>query len=181
MNIPLDAKARVHQQIAEVLAFLKGEGYRNVRLLCHDHRDIPFAASLGDVDYVYADDIYVFLALLRSASLVVTYRLHAALPCLAFGTPVIKVSYDERALSLLETVGFGRWNIDLVQSPDVVGEIIDRHRRLTELEELRRQAQPIWDHLYATMREAFCRFAEEAERQHAADRNEFAPRLRKSA
>lgn len=181
MNIPLDAKAHVHQQITDVIAYLRSEGYPNIRLLCHDHRDIPFAASFGDIEYIYADDIYVFLALLRSTSLVVTFRLHSALPCLAFGTPMIKISYDERALSLLDTVGFGGWNIDLVQSKNLVAEVIDRHRRLAELDDLRQQAQPTWDHLYATMRDAFHRFAEEADRQNEADRKEYLPPLRKSA
>jgi hypothetical protein len=160
MNIPLDCKVRVYRQIEEIIEYLRRKGHRNVRLLCHDHRDIPFAASFQGVDYVYTDDCSVFLALLHSASLVVTYRLHAVLPCLAFGTPTIAISYDERALSLIDTVGFGSWNIDLVQSADLVADVVNRHDRLGELDGMRERAKPIWDQLYSTMQQGFATFAE---------------------
>lgn len=159
MNIPLDSKVRVHRQVEEVLAYLRKQGHPRVRLLCHDHRDIPFAASFQGTDYVFTDDCGIFLSLLKSASLVVTFRLHAALPCLAYGTPMIVISYDERALSLIDTIGFGDWQIDLVQSPDVVADVVDRHRRLGELSAMKTKAQPAWDGIYQTMKSAFADFA----------------------
>ena len=159
MNIPLTNKVRVYRQVEEIIEYLRGQGHQKVRLLCHDHRDIPFAASFQDIDYVYTDDCGVFLALLKAATLVVTYRLHAVLPCLAFGTPTVAISYDERALSLIDTVGFGDWNIDLVQSPDLVQDVINRHQRLNEIGEIRVRVKPIWDRLYATMQAGFRDFA----------------------
>ncbi len=159
MNIPLDAKVQVYRQVEALIDHLRAQGHRRVRLLCHDHRDIPFAASFQGIDYVYTDDCGVFLALLKAASLVVTFRLHAVLPCLSYGTPVIAISYDERAISLIQTIGFGDWNIDLVQSPDLVADVIDRYRRLNELPARRSAAQPAWNQLYATMRNAFRDFA----------------------
>ena len=159
MNIPLDCKVRVYRQVEEVIAYLRQQGHQKVRLLCHDHRDIPFAASFQGIDYVYTDDCGVFLALLQAASLVVTFRLHAALPCLAYGTPVIAISYDERAISLIDTIGFGEWNIDLVQSPDLVKDVVDRHQRLSELPGLRLRTKPTWNRLYETMQGAFRDFA----------------------
>lgn len=181
MNIPLDRKVRVYREINEIIAFLRTQGRHNIRLLCHDHRDIPFAASFAGVDYVYTDDCGVFLALLQAASLVVTYRLHAVLPCLAFGTPVIPISYDERALSLIETVGFGAWNIDLVQANDVAVEVTRRYRRLNELAGIRLQAQPIWNRLYTTMRDAFQEFASAVHVARQAGGAESHMQLRKSA
>jgi len=159
MNIPLDCKVRVYRQVESVIGYLHDRGHQKVRLLCHDHRDIPFAASFQGVDYVYTDDCGIFLSLLKAADLVVTFRLHAALPCLAFGTPVIAISYDERALSLIDTVGFGRWNIDLVQAPDLMGDIVNRYQRLHELGDLRARAKPVWDQLCGAMKGAFKEFA----------------------
>jgi hypothetical protein len=182
MNIPLPNKVKVYRQVEEIIDFLRAQGHQKVRLLCHDHRDIPFAASFRGIDYVYTDDHGVFLALLKSASLVVTFRLHAVLPCLSFGTPTIPISYDERALSLIDTVGFGDWNIDLVRTPDLVAEVMDRHSRLTEIEQIRRQAQPTWDKLYATMSGAFQQFATAVQECERASVEVPAPApLRKSA
>ncbi len=181
MNIPMDSKVRVHQQIADMIRYLHGQGHQRVRLLCHDHRDIPFAASFPGLEYVYTDDVGVFLALLKAASLVISFRVHAALPCLAFGTPMIVVSYDERALSLIDTIGFGAWNIDLMRSPDVVGEVIDRHGRLDDLNTLRLQAQPTWKRLYRTMFGALQSFAEQIAVDAAPAMADSLLPLRKSA
>ncbi|MSR55185.1 MAG: hypothetical protein EXS09_18140 [Gemmataceae bacterium] len=182
MNIPLSDKVKVYRQVEEIIGFLRGQGHQKVRLLCHDHRDIPFAASFQGIDYVYTDDCGVFLALLKAASLVVTYRLHAVLPCLSFGTPAIAISYDERATSLIKTIGFDDWNIKLVESPDLLAEVMDRHRRLNEIEKIRERAKPRWDELYATMSGAFRDFAVAVNECARTSNGEEAPApLRKSA
>lgn len=159
MSIPLDAKSRVRNDILGIVDLLEKRGYGKPALLCHDYRDIEFAASFKGLDYSYVDDPATFLALLKSARLNVTYRLHSALPCFSFGTPCITVSYDERALSLLETVGFGDWDIDMVQSPDVAGEVANRLDRLSELDGIRAAAQPVWQDLRKGMRAGFDTFA----------------------
>ncbi len=159
MSIPLDAKSRVRNDILGIVDLLEKRGYGKPALLCHDYRDIEFAASFKGLDYSYVDDPATFLALLKSARLNVTYRLHSALPCFSFGTPCITVSYDERALSLLETVGFGDWDIDMVQSPDVAGEVANRLDRLSELDGIRAAAQPVWQDLRKGMRAGFDSFA----------------------
>lgn len=159
MSIPLRMQSKVHSHIRGVVDFLRDEGHERIRLLCHDHRDIPFAASFGDLEFVYLDDIYTYLALLNSCSLNVTYRLHSALPCLAFGRPVISISYDERALSLIRTIGYEDWNIDMVRSPDVLAEVRNRYARLGELEDRKRINRPVWDALDKTMSDCFSEFA----------------------
>ena len=161
MSIPLEKQAQVYQDVLDIIALLRREGFADVRLLCHDHRDLSFAASFPDIDYVYTGDVYTYLALLRSCALNVTYRLHSMLPCLAFGTPAIKISYDERALSLVETIGFGDWNIDMMQARDVASRVRERYRRLKDLRTMRTKARPVWENLHSTMLDGFRQFASE--------------------
>lgn len=160
MSIPLPKQTRVFDDVNRIIALLRRRGHRDIRLLCHDHRDIPFAASFHDVDYVYTGDVYTYLAMLRGCSLNVSYRLHSVLPCLAYGTPVIPISYDERAISPLETFGYGDWNINLVSSPDVAADVENRLERLAELPGRRQATQPTWDRYYGVMASAFGSFAD---------------------
>ena len=159
MNIPLHKQAQVHSDLLGTIDFLKKEGHENIRLLCHDHRDISFAASLPGVEYVYTGDVYSFLALLRSCTLNVSYRVHSTLPCLSYGTPVINISYDERAISLIDTIGLNGWNIKFVENDNVLEQIVRRYKRLDELPTIVQKAQPIWDNLDAIMAETFKKFA----------------------
>ncbi len=159
MSIPLRDQARLHATIVALMSALEADGFGPVRLLCHDTRDVAFASSLGDVEYILADDVHSHLTLLRHAPLVVSFRLHAFLPCVSFGTPAINISYDERSLSLVRTVGMGAWDIDFIRSADVVAEVRDRCARLSEYEALRNAAQPLWTRLEATMREQVAQFA----------------------
>lgn len=164
MNISLPRQIRVQDEIASILQMLRKRGYNDVRLLCHDHRDIPFAASFGGIPYVYIADPFAYLALLRACRLNVSYRVHSALPCMAFGTPFIKLSYDERALSLMRTVGFGEWNIDLVRSKNVLNDVADRIDRLDSVTSIKTNAEPRWAELRhaqdATMRDFATRVRE---------------------
>jgi polysaccharide pyruvyl transferase WcaK-like protein len=147
MNISLQRQMRVQNDVWEIISLLREVGHDDIRLLCHDHRDIPFAASFGSIPYVYISDPYAYLALLKNCRLNVTYRVHSALPCMAFGTPFIKLSYDERALSLMETVGFADWNIDIVNVDSVVNAVRNRLDNLDALKGARVAAAPKWDQL----------------------------------
>jgi polysaccharide pyruvyl transferase WcaK-like protein len=159
MNIALQRQMRVHDDIAAILRLLAVNGHKDVRLLCHDHRDIPFAASFGSVPYVYIADPHAYLALLKHCRLNVTYRVHSALPCMVFGTPFIKLSYDERALSLMSTVGFGEWNIDIVKSRNVVQDVSERLASLGEIERIKHSAAARWAALKGTQDAAMKQFA----------------------
>lgn len=160
MNVSLQRQARVHSQIEQIIDLLRKARLGPVRLLCHDHRDIPFAASFTDIDYVYTGDVWSYLALLKSCALNVTFRVHSALPCMAFGSPFINITYDERGLSLLDTVGFAEWNINLTHHDDLTAAVADRLDRLDSLRGYRQAAQPVWDHLETVQASAFARFAE---------------------
>ena len=166
MNISLQRQMLVHDEIAGILKLLNEQGHNDIRLLCHDHRDIPFAASFGNIPYVYIPDPHAYLALLQHCRLNVTYRVHSALPCLALGTPFIKLSYDERAISLMETVGFGEWNIDIVKSADVVGDVADRLAHLDRIQAIKVSAKARWATLKQTQDSAMTQFAE-AVRAHS--------------
>lgn len=159
MSIPLKKQSQVRSDILAIIDFLRREGVQDVRLLCNDHRDIPFAASFVGIDYIYTGDVYSYLALLRSCRLSISYRLHATLPCISFGTPSIKISYDERALSLMETVGLAEWNIDMIQTDDVISQVKDRYHTIDRLSTLRTQIQPRWEQLYQIMADTCRSFA----------------------
>lgn len=164
MSIPLEARSHVRNDILGIIDLLERRGIGKPALLCHDYRDIEFAASFKGIDYFYLDDPMTFLAMLKSAKLNVTYRLHSVLPCLSFGTPSISISYDERALSLLQTIGFGDWDIDMVTSNDVAGDVANRLDRLHELDGLKQKAAPIWAGLRKEMCDGFEAFAGEVRR-----------------
>ncbi|MBD0321512.1 MAG: polysaccharide pyruvyl transferase family protein [Gemmatimonadetes bacterium] len=159
MSVPLGDQARVHREVLHLIEALNADGHGPVRVLCHDTRDLAFACTLGDVEYILPDDVFSYLELLRSARLVVSFRLHAFLPCLSFGTPAVNISYDERSVSMVRTLGLESWDINFVHTPNLVCEVRDRCSRLGALAELREAAQPRWSGLEAVMRGAVSSFA----------------------
>ena len=169
MSIPLRDQARLHGVVAGLIDALEADGFGPVRILCHDTRDLTFASSLGDAEFILPDDVYWSLDLLRSAPLVVSFRLHAFVPGLSFGTPAVNISYDERSSSLLRTMGLGSWDIDFVRSRDVVADVRERCSRLGDLDELRTAAQPTWHQLETVMRQSLSTFAEKVT-SYAAER-----------
>ena len=53
---------------------------------------------------------------MKQASIVVSYRLHATLPSISFGTPTVNIVYDERAKSLFDDLGLTSHTINLIES-----------------------------------------------------------------
>jgi polysaccharide pyruvyl transferase WcaK-like protein len=159
MSIPQAHQGRLHKAVVDILGTLDVLGLGPVRIVCHDSRDVAFASSFENVEYIVPDDVYSHLALLRAARLVVTFRLHSLLPSLSFGTPDINISYDERSISLVKTIGYESWDIDYVKTPDLLAEIRDRCSRLSELTALRAAAEPRWRMLEGVMRENMATFA----------------------
>ncbi len=149
MSIPLVEQSKMYGFIINLVSFLRKQYPEDkVRILCHDHRDIQFAASIPGVEYLYPGDIYTYLALLQKCKLNVSFRLHAVLPCLSFGTPVISLVYDERGINVLDTLGMGNWSIDIIKTENIMKEIKNRISRLNELQHIRSKAKIIWDSLY---------------------------------
>lgn len=133
MNVSLRRQAMIHGDVRRIVELLGANGHKNVSLLCHDPRDIAFAASFGDIPYIFQSDPHDYLSLLNSASLLVSFRIHASLPALSFGTNFINISYDERAKSLMQTVGLSEWDVNLVEDKDYVLSVEDRLFRLQDL------------------------------------------------
>ncbi len=136
MSVPPIFQYKLQDQLKEMISFLKENGYKNIKILCHDHRDIPFADSFENIEFLYTDDVYTFISLLKNTRLNITFRLHSFIPCLALGIPAIKVSYDQRAISLLDTIKMDEWNINYLFD-DVVQEVKHRVKNIQELEKIK--------------------------------------------
>lgn len=150
MSIPPADQARVHTDIVQLVQMLKDMNFKQIRLLCHDHRDISFAASFPDLDFIYTGDIYDYLSLLKNCQLNIAYRLHACLPCLSFGTPTVKISYDERAVSLMNTIGCDFINVNMMKvmnTTAAVKSILDT----LPLPRTHSNVMNVWNDLDATM------------------------------
>jgi len=160
MSVPLRDQARVASEVAHLVEALRERDLGPVRLLCHDRRDMPFAAGFDGVEYTIPDDAADFLGRLRSASLVVTFRLHSFLPSLAMGVPAINVSYDERSAGMMRTLGLAEWDVDLLAEPDLTGAVLDRAARLGDLEQLRAACGPRRRELEDVLRGALGDFSE---------------------
>lgn len=160
MSVPVSYQYELRSQMVALVELLQAKGYRRVKILCHDHRDIPFAASFENVDYLYTEDVFTYLSFLRNTRLNVTFRLHSFLPCLAFGVPGIKISYDQRALSMLDTLGLDKWNINLLKQ-NLLQEVEDRLDNLGDLDVMVQQLrQNLWSDLRQTLVSKCSQFAE---------------------
>lgn len=146
MSIPVEKQYEMREQMQAIIALLKSKGFSNIKFLCHDHRDIPFAASFKGIDYVYTEDVYTYLTYLRNTRLNVTYRLHSFIPCLSYDIPAIKISYDQRALSMLDTLGMNDWNINMLKD-NVLAEIGHRVDHINDLRGVKNKLSNTWQGL----------------------------------
>lgn len=155
MSVPLSVANSIPSLIHSITHLVSDQGLKKIKILCHDQRDLLVANSIG-IPYVYSSDVYEYLSLLKSASLVVSMRVHATLPCLALGTPVINISYDERSKSLLDTIGYGDWDINLIESNDIMHDISKRLSSLDVLKKLKTHSEnlQLWQKLYEIQEQA---------------------------
>lgn len=159
MSIPVEKQYEMRDLLINLIQLLKTEGYTNVKFLCHDHRDIPFAASFKGIDYVYTEDVYTYLTYLRNTKLNLTFRLHSFIPCISYDVPAIKISYDQRAISMLETLGMEQWNINLLND-DVLKEVKHRLKHIKDLESIKHGLKDRWQGLRNSMMNGCLQFAE---------------------
>jgi len=159
MSIPVSFQYKLREDIINLISLLKKSGYKNVKILCHDHRDIPFADSLN-IEYLYTEDVYTFLSYLRNTRLNLTYRLHSFIPCLAFDIPTINISYDQRSISLIETIKMSSWNINMM-TENVITEVKNRLDNLAQLAEMKNELRKtVWPELKEKMLSGCEQFAE---------------------
>lgn len=129
MNIPVRYQSRVGDDLNAFIDKLFASGHKRVRILCNDSRDLDFAQQFKgsrSVDTLYTNDVYEYLAALRDASIVVSYRLHATLPSISMGTPVVNITYDERAHCLSKDLGISSAGANLVTDIDFCSKICDK-------------------------------------------------------
>ena len=121
MNVPYHHQSAVQAHVELAIDRLREAGHRRIRILCNDSRDLDFATAFRytkNVDSVYTNDVYQYLALLKNADIIVSYRLHATLPAISYGTPTVNVVYDERAKSLCNDLGLGGASLNMVEMDD---------------------------------------------------------------
>lgn len=117
MNIPYWFQSQIPQLIDRAIDSLRAAGHDRIRILCNDSRDLDFATVFRftkSVDSVFAGDVHEYLSLLSQANLLVSFRLHATLPAIAFGTPVVNITYDERAECLIQDLGVEAASLNLI-------------------------------------------------------------------
>jgi len=143
MSVPPPLQWRVAEDLRRLIAALQNELRRPVRLACHDYVDLEFAAGFPGAAPVYFDDVGRYMDALRRCRLHVSYRLHGFLPCVAFGSHSIHLSYDERGRSMLATVGLEACSVDLLTERDCVAAVLDRARSADAYDAARRRALPV--------------------------------------
>jgi hypothetical protein len=142
MTVPPPLQWRIAEDLRRLIATLRSEFRRPVRLACHDYIDLEFAAGFPDASPAYFDEAAPYMEALRGCALHVSYRLHGFLPCLAFGTHSIHLSYDERGRSMLRTIGLQQWDVDLLTDRDCVSAVLDRARSRDRYVTARRAVMP---------------------------------------
>jgi polysaccharide pyruvyl transferase WcaK-like protein len=161
MSVPPELQWRVADDVRRLLGALEAAYGTPAHLVCHDYRDLEFAKAFPQTPLLYFDDVDRYVAALRQCRLSVSYRLHAFLPCLAFGTPSIHVSYDERGKEMVATAGMAEWDIDLTAGRDVVAAVMQHAVDLKRYRDLRSAAQPALASMKATSLAGIRRFADE--------------------
>lgn len=135
MNISAVRQFRVREELEKIIIILKNMGFLPIAV-AHDFRDISYASSLS-CSYIYANNLKDYLAILQGSQIHISYRLHSFLPCISMGIPAIKLSYDERALSMLDTIGLSDWNIDIVKSYNTSADVEAKIQQLEWLKQWR--------------------------------------------
>ena len=160
MSVPPPLQWRIANDVHRLIAALRREYGDVVSLICHDYKDLEFAAAFPGVPALYFDDVERYVTRLRHCRLNVSYRLHAFLPCLAFGVHSIHLSYDERGKSMVETAGMKEWDIDLSREHEVVDLVMQRAAAGDAYHLLRREAQPAIADMRSQTMAGLNRFAE---------------------
>jgi hypothetical protein len=159
MSVSPQLQRRVADDVRGLIAALEKTFGGPIFLACHDYADLRFAAAFPEAQLIYFDAVERYIDALRRCRLSVSYRLHAFLPCLAFGTPSIHLSYDERGREAVATAGMGEWNIDITRERDVVEAVIARARQMEPYQALRRQNAATLGGLRETTMAGLGRFA----------------------
>lgn len=153
MNVPPKLQGRVHTDVPRLIHGLRELGHQKIALLCHDARDIRFAAH-HDIPYLYTENPLRYLSWLRDCRLNVTFRVHSLLPSAVLGTPSVHFTYDERAQGLIDIAGLQACSIDYVTSPDPIAAALAACAKEDVLKSHMMAARKQWVPLEKKMRDA---------------------------
>ena len=159
MSVSPELQWRTPGDVRRLINALRGAYGDEVHLICHDYKDLEFAAGFADVPRLYFDDVERYIQALRSCRLSVSYRLHAFLPCLAFGVPSIHLSYDERGAAMVACAGMADWDIDLMATNDVATAVMARASALDDYHRLRSTAAASLERMRTVTMAGLVRFA----------------------
>jgi polysaccharide pyruvyl transferase WcaK-like protein len=161
VNLPQKFQLAMTDELVNTIKILREKGHKRIRLLCNDSRDCEYASyfrDIANVDFVYTSNVFDYLSLVERADILVSYRLHATLPALSFGTPVINISYDERAEQLIKDLGIGEWDIRITGTYSVSNEVLNRIENLEELRRLKENVKEKWEEIDQIQDKAFKQF-----------------------
>jgi len=151
MNISPRLQGRVFSDVRGIIDGLRSMGHTKLGLLCHDPRDLRFAAAFPDVPALYTEQPLRYLSWLRDCRLSVTFRLHSLLPCAVLGVPSVHLTYDERALGLIETARLGACEVNYVSARSPVSEALEKCGSPEALTAAADAARPAWAELRRLM------------------------------
>lgn len=157
MSIPANYQQQVRDDINNIIEYSKNVLNKEAVILCHDLRDIDYAESIS-CDHLYTADIYSYLTIIKFAHLLISYRLHSFLPAISYRKDAIKISYDERALSLIETLSLDKWNINMLEE-NVMDAVIDRIDNMDRLRNIISENETNWNNLDTNIENQFTEFA----------------------
>ena len=161
INLSQNLQLAITDELLKTIHLLKKKGYKRIRILCNDSRDCEYASNfrdLANVDFVYTSNVFDYLSLLSNAELVISFRLHATLPSMSLGTPVINISYDERAERLMQDLDLGDWDIQYVKVKSLSEEIENKLDNIESLKSVLKNAQTKWREVEDIQRIAFEKF-----------------------
>ncbi len=160
MSISPFHQSRVRHDIRILHDFVRSTGFE-LKLLCHDHRDISFASSFPELEYFYFEDVKDFLQNVKNAQSLITYRLHSFLPAIVLGTHAVNISYDQRASSALKTLGLADWNVEYMLLNDPIATVMDRLLNRDELSKVLNSNKSRLDELKTSQETGMNEFVEQ--------------------
>jgi polysaccharide pyruvyl transferase WcaK-like protein len=97
----------------KLLKLLDREGV-NYKIYITDHRDLPVAKKImgNRENIIFNESPEKLLAELDDCDLMVGYRLHALIPALSSGIPVIPIPLDGRISGFVETYGLTEYSVN---------------------------------------------------------------------
>jgi hypothetical protein len=152
MSVSPQLQGRVAADVRRLIDGLRSMGRRKIAILCHDPRDIRFAAGYPDVPSLFTEDPQRFLGWLRDSAINVGFRLHSLIACAVLGVPSVHFTYDERALGLIETTHLQACVVDYILAKDPVDEALALCVESDRIKQRLGQAESSWRPLLSTMR-----------------------------